>query len=624
MTDPTRRRVATLKAALLLGFFMLARAAIAAEVIERIDPPSWWTGFASPELQLLVHGPGAAGLEPSIDYPGVRLAAVTRLDSPNYLFLTLTIARDAQPGSVPIVFRRGGRVVQRYAYPLAARRPHSAERRGFDASDAIYLVMPDRFANGDPGNDQPPGARDHVDRRDGDARHGGDLAGIAAHLDYIERLGFTQLWLTPVLENAQPKLSYHGYSITDHYRVDPRFGSNAQLQALSAAARARGIGLIGDIVVNHIGSQHWWMKDLPSPDWLSGGGARPLTNHMHTTIQDPYAADVDRRLYVDGWFDKSMPDLHTTQPLLGAYLIQYALWWIEYADLSSLRMDTYSYSDKDFMAAFTRRILREYPHLNIVGEEWRGDPAIVAYWQAGKVNADHYVSYLPSLMDFPLQQALVHGLRDKDTWGTGLPGLYERLSDDFLYANPRNLVIFPDNHDMDRIYAELGHDDDLWRMALVYVATMRGIPQITYGTEVLLANDKSGDDGDRRRDFPGGWPGDAADAFSGRGLDPHTAAAQQFVRTLFTWRKGSKAVHDGTLKHYAPVNGVYVYFRQQGGETVMVVLNKAATPATLDLGRFRESLARGVIGRDVLSGARVELGDTLTVAARSATLLDIE
>jgi glycosidase len=622
VNDSHRRCWAAL-AALLLVLANPARAATPANPIERVDPPSWWVGFDAPELQLLVHGPEVASLVPSLDYPGVRLATVTRSESPNYLFLNLVIDRDAAPGRLPILFRRGGRVVARHDYPLAARRPGSRDRKGFDASDVVYLVVPDRFANGDPGNDQPPGTLDHVDRRDGFARHGGDLAGISAHLDYLERLGVTQLWLTPVVENAQPKFSYHGYSITDHYRVDPRFGSNEDYRALARAARARGIGVIADIVINHIGSGHWWLRDLPARDWLNGDRSRPLTNNRHTTVQDPYAADVDRSAFIDGWFSAEMPDLRPLNPLLGTYLVQNSIWWIEYADLSGLRVDTYSYSDKRFMADYTRRVLHEYPRLNIVGEETLEDPAMLAYWQAGKVNPDGYVSYLPSLMDFPLRSALIAALKAAPDSADGLNGLYERLGDDFLYANPNQLLLFADNHDKDRIFTDLGRDEALWRMAMVYVATMRGIPQITYGTELLMANDRLGDDGDRRRDFPGGWPGDRADGFSGRGLEPRAAAAQEFLRTLLTWRKTAPAVQSGSLRHYAPAAGVYVYFRRLGSETVLVALNKGASAVTLDLRRFRENLARGVTGRDVLTGASVTLDDQLSLAPRSARVLDI-
>jgi glycosidase len=611
-------------AAWLTALACVPAATLAAPPVERIDPPSWWIGFETPELQLLVHGPQVALLVPSITYPGVRLLSTTRAESPNYLFLTLRIDRNAEPGNVPIEFSRGDRRVARHNYPLAARRPGSRDRRGFDSSDVIYLVMPDRFANGEPGNDHPPGSLDRVDRTATGARHGGDLAGIRAHLDYLEGMGFTQLWLTPVLENAQPTYSYHGYSITDHYRIDPRFGSNEEYAALSHAARARGIGLIADMVVNHIGSRHWWMNDPPSSDWLSGGGTKAPTNHMHTSIQDPHAAAVDRELYTGGWFAPTMPDLNDRNALLATYLIENALWWVEYADLSGIRIDTYSYSDKAFMAAFTGRIMAEYPHFNIVGEEWHEDPAIVSYWQSGRVNADGYVSHLPSLMDFPLRHALLSGLTEPDGWSGGLRALYERLSDDFLYPRPQNLVVFADNHDTDRIYTALANDYDLFRMALTYVATMRGIPQIFYGTEILMANGHPHDDGEVRRDFPGGWPGDAVDAFTARGLAAPAAAAQTFVRTLLNWRKHSPAVHDGSLRHYAPLDGTYVYFRQLGPETVMVALNKHTTAAKLDLGRFRESLARGATGRNVLTGAPVELLDELTLPPRSATVLDLQ
>jgi len=600
-----------------------AIAAPAAGPIERLDPPSWWVGFEDPALEILVHGPGVAGLEASVDYPGVRLASATRLESPNYLVLKLVIDPTTRPGAVPIRFKRDGRLVAERRYPLAARRAGSRERLGFDPHDVIYLVMPDRFANGDPANDHPPGTLDIVDRQQHGARHGGDLAGIAAHLDYVAQMGFTQLWLTPVLENAQPKYSYHGYAITDHYRIDPRYGSNEDYAHLSAAARAHGIGLIADIVVNHIGSKHWWMSDLPSRDWINGDASAQRTNHAHSSIMDPHAAQADREQFTRGWFDSMMPDLNTTNAHLASYLIEHALWWIEYADLSGLRMDTYSYSDKQFMADFTGRVMREYPRLNIVGEEWRYDPATVAYWQAGHANWDGYRSNLPALMDFPVGFALLGALNNSESWQSGLSHLYEVIGDDFLYANPNNLVVFSDNHDTDRVFTTLGRNYALWRMAMVFVATMRGIPEYTYGTELLMANDPPKDDGDVRRDFPGGWPGDAVDAFSGRGLEPAAATAQQFLRTLLNWRKTSPAVHWGEFKHYQPQDGAYVYFRQLGGETVMVVLNKADKPASLDLTRFRESLKRGVDGRDVLSGQHVHLDDRLTVEAHGVALIDI-
>jgi glycosidase len=611
----------------LLGALFAAVAPAAGETragaIERVDPPSWWIGFVDPNVQLMVHGRGVADLEPSIDHPGVRLASVTRTANRNYLFLTLAIARTATPGRVPIVFRRANRVVATHEFPIEARRAGSREREGFDGGSAIYLLMPDRFANGDPSNDAPPGTLDRVDRRDPGARHGGDIAGLAKHLDYVAGMGFTHLWSTPLLENAQPSYSYHGYAITDHYRIDPRYGDNAQYRALSRQARDRGLGLVWDVVVNHVGDGHWWYRDPPAPDWFNDAARRPITNHAHTSVQDPYGATDDRELYARGWFDTHMPDLNQSNPLLATYLVQNVIWWVEYADLAGLRVDTYSYSNRDFMGEFSKRLATEYPRLNVVGEEWHTDPAIVAYWQRGKVNADGFVSWLPSLMDFPLQKALVDALTTSEASYAGLKTLYERIGTDYVYANPRNLVIFGDNHDFDRLYAQLGRDDGLFRMALTVIATMRGIPQVFYGTELKLANVPPRVDGEVRMDFPGGWPGDPADAFSGRGLAPDVASMQDYVRRLFAWRRTSAAVHSGTLRHYVPRDGVYVYFRHAPNESVMVVLNKSNAPVTLDLTRFHDDLPAGSVARDVIAGTDVTLGTTWIAPARSATVLDL-
>ena len=614
-----RRRL--IWAGLLLCWLGVASAAPAQ--IQRIDPPSWWVGFVAPSVQLMIHGSGVGALTPSLNYPGVQLTQVLRTANPNYLFVTLAIAPDAQPGQLPLEFRRDRKLVQRYAYSLQARRPHSRERKGFDSSDVVYLLMPDRFANGDPANDQPAGTLDHVDRANIDARHGGDLAGIAQHLDYLHDMGYTQLWLTPVVENAQPDYSYHGYSITDHYRVDPRYGRNEDLRSLSLAAHARGIGIIADIVVNHTGSAHWWMRDLPAPEWLSVGDPSVRTNNMHKSVVDPHGAAVDRQLFINGWFDRMMPDLHPMYPPLGNYIVQNAIWWIEYADLAGLRLDTYPYSDKRYMADFGRRVLAEYPDFNIVGEESSTDPALVSYWQAGHTNADGYTPTLPTPMDFPMKDALLAALLEPDTPGKGLERLYDLLADDFLYPHPENLLVFADNHDTDRIYTLLGRDDDLWRMAMALVATTRGIPQITYGTEVLMANDQLGQDGDRRRDFPGGWQGDAVDGFDGRGLGARAASAQQFLRTLLRWRGHSQAVQHGTLLQYGPAGGIYVYFRKHGSQSVMIALNKNQASVTLALERFREGLGSAEAGREVISGAEVRLDGPLALAPRSATVIEL-
>ncbi len=450
----------------------------------------------------------------------------------------------------------------------------------------------------------------------------GVVAGISAHLDYLAGMGYTQLWLTPIVENAQPAYSYHGYSITDHYRVDPRFGSNAELKALSARAREHGIGIIADLVINHIGSGHWWMRDLPDPAWLSTP-TFVKSNHEHRTVQDPHGVETDRRAFIDGWFAPTMPDLHPMYPPLGNYLAQNAIWWVEYGDLSGLRIDTVPYSDKRYIASFMQRVRAEYPRLNIVGEEFTEDPAVLAYWQDGHTNQDGFNSHLPSLMDFMVRKGLLDALGSPASNHNALHELYEVLADDFQYTRPDRLMVLADNHDTDRLYTVLKRDDGLWRMAMAFLATTRGIPQILYGDELLMANDRIGDDGDRRRDFPGGWIGDTIDGFSGHGLTPRVAAAQSFLRTLLTWRASSRAVREGALTHYAPEGDVYVYFRVAGSERVLVALNRNAKETPLDLRRFAASLGGATSGRDVISGATRALGGALTLPPRSATILEL-
>jgi glycosidase len=601
-------------------------AALASGSVDRVEPASWWIGFLHPELQLMVHGDGVAALVPRITYPGVRLLGTVHVGNPNYLFLNLSIDPGARAGHFPIIFLRNGRESVRSEFTLRAREPGSAQRRGFDAADAIYLVVPDRFANGEPRNDLVSGYVDNkVDRSNGFARHGGDIQGLIEHLDYVRDLGFTQLWSTPLLENNQREFSYHGYAITDFYKIDARFGSNDDYARLSREAGARGIGIIMDMVVNHIGVAHWWVRDPPSADWINHDGHFSPTNHLHGSKQDPYAAQSDKDAFVDGWFSPGMPDLNQRNPLLATYLIQNTLWWIEYAGLSGIRMDTYPYADSQFMANWSARVMEEYPNFNIVGEEWNDNPAIVSYWQADKLNANGYVSHLPSLMDFPTELALQAALTgsEADAMHSGLRQLYQSLSLDFLYPHPSQLVVFADNHDTDRIFVQMQRDFELFKMAMVYIATVRGTPQVLYGTELLLANDRIGDDGDRRRDFPGGWSDDAVNGFTGTGLTAAQLEAQRFIRTLFQWRRTSDAVSHGRTLHYLPVDGVYVYFRLTPSERVMVVLNKGRTQSQLDLSRFVEALRPGDIGRDIFTGQRIALTDQLSLAPRSALVLDI-
>ena len=596
-----------------------------ATTIDHLEPASWWVGMKHDRVELMVHGDHIAATTPRLQRAGVRITDVQKVENPNYLFVTVEVSATAKPGDFDIEFVEGGKVVATHPWRLDARTPGSAQRRGFDSRDAIYLITPDRFANADPRNDNVAGMREAANRANPDGRHGGDIAGIRQHLDYIASLGFTQAWITPALENNQPAYSYHGYAITDLYRVDPRFGSNADYRALSREARAHGIGLIMDVVLNHIGSSHWWMQDLPSADWINNGGKFFPTNHRRTTIQDPHAAPADRRAFTDGWFNPGMPDLNQRNPHLARYLIQNALWWIEYADLSGIREDTFGYADTAFVSRWAKEILDEYPHFSMVGEEWSVNPAIVAHWQRGKINPDGHVPYMPSMMDFPIHTTLRDVLLQADgRYDSSWIPLYEMLANDFLYPDPGRLVVFAENHDTTRLLAHLDGDVALWKLAMAYIATVRGTPQFYYGSEVLVRGPKERHDGEIRADMPGGWAGDATNAFTGQGLTAAQRDAQDFIRTLFTWRKHTPVVQTGKLTHFAPAGPVYAYVRHDGThKPVLVALNKGDAATSLALDRFAAFVKHGDRARDVLSDKDVMLGDALLLPAKSATILEL-
>lgn len=593
--------------------------------VDRVEPPFWWTGMVNPHLQLMVHGLDIAGSNPGIDYPGVRVKQVSRLESPNYLFIDLEISGSAKPGSFAIEFKDGKKNTGSFTYRLLERKPGSAEREGFNSSDVICLITPDRFANGDPSNDIVTGMREKaVDRSDITGRHGGDLQGIIDHLDYLDKMGFTAIWLNPVLENDMDSVSYHGYSTTDYYRVDPRYGSNEDYVRLCEEARRRGIKVIMDMIFNHIGLRHWWMEDLPDGDWINGYPEYMITNHRRTVNQDPHASLGDRRRMVEGWFVRSMPDLNQRNPFLANYLIQNSIWWTEYAGLAGIRQDTYPYPEKDMMAEWNKRVLAEYPGFNIVGEEWSLNPGLISYWQRGQSNLDGYRGHLPSLMDFPLQNALTTSLLAEDGWDSGWIRLYETLASDFLYPEPGNLVIFPDNHDMPRFYMQLGMDPELYRLGIAFILTTRGIPQIYYGSEILMTHTEGDHHGYIRKDFPGGWEGDPVNGFTGEGLSREEKAMQQYFSTLLNWRKDNTVIHTGRLVHFAPEGGTYVYGRYNDRKSVMVILNKATVNVELGMDRFRELTGKHTGGTDVISGRRYDIGKKLEVPARTALILELE
>ena len=592
--------------------------------VDRVEPTFWWVGMKNPTLQLMVHGQEIAATEISLNYPGVKIKTISRQENPNYVFIDLVISPEAKAGAFPIQFRKSKKEVVSYTYELKNREPNSASRKGFDGSDVIYLITPDRFVNGNPANDAVAGMKELPNRSHMNGRHGGDIQGIKNSLDYLSKLGFTSVWLNPVLENNMTQVSYHGYSTTDFYKVDPRYGTNEEYRELGKAIHQKGMKLMMDMIFNHIGSEHWWMDDMPSADWINFYPEYKITSHRRTVNQDPYASASDKKLMADGWFVPSMPDLNQRNTFVSNYLIQNSIWWTEYLGLDGIRMDTYPYPDKFAMADWTKRIMDEYPDFYIVGEEWTTNPAVVSYWQKGKINQDGYVSYLPGLMDFPLNNAVVQSLKSPESWGGGLVTLYEALSNDFLYANANDLVIFPDNHDMSRFYTQLGENYDLLKMGIAYYATTRGIPQIFYGTEILMSNPGTEEHGVIRSDFPGGWAGDRVNAFTGAGLTTQQKQAQDFFSKVLNWRKTSEVIHSGELKHFAPENGVYVYFRYNPSGKVMVVLNKNATEKSLDTSRFSEVMANCTSGKEIISGNAFTDLKNLKVPAMSAMIIELK
>lgn len=575
-------------------------------------------------LQLMLHGNDIADSHVTIDNKGVSIDSVVTGSSDNYLFLYLNLNEDLEAQTIQINLTKNG-ASSNLSYEFKSKEWTADDIIGFNPSDAIYLITPDRFANGDPSNDEIEGLKEGLNRSADYGRHGGDIQGIIDHLPYLDDMGFTAIWLNPVLINDMPEWSYHGYATTDYYKVDPRFGSNESYRALTDEARARGMKLIMDIIVNHCGLHHWWMEDLPFDDWLNFQDLPyQETNHQKSSLVDPYRADIDRKIMTDGWFVRSMPDLNQRNPHMAEYLIQNSIWWIEYLGLAGIRQDTYSYPDRDFMTDWTCRIMEEYPNFSIVGEEWTENPAVVSYWQRDKLNHDGYTSCLTSLMDFPLQMSLSKGLNEDEGWATGLRRMYEMVSNDFLYAHPEDLVIFPDNHDMSRIFTQVDEDIELLKIALAYTLTMRGTPQIYYGTEVLMSNPGTTSHGVIRSDFYGGWEGDEKNARTGEGLSEDALTVQEWLKKLLNWRKGSKVIHEGGLKHYIPYDGVYVYFRSLDEETVMIVINKSDKEIDLKLDRFKESIKNKTSAKNILDNTQIELNDSIKVSGKSINILELE
>lgn len=588
-----------------------------------VEPANWWVGMNKNTITIMVHEQNIANEQIKLaKYNGVKLNKVTRTDNPNYVFLNITITDTAKAGT--LVFN-SSEASQNFEFSLLERNKNSANRQGFTSADTLYLINPDRFANGDKQNDSVPSMLEATDPSTKGGRHGGDIQGVINALPYLNNLGVTQLWLTPVLENNMPDYSYHGYAITDFYNVDPRMGSNQLYKTLSVKAKEQGIGLVMDMVLNHFGSEHTWVKDKPTKDWINFNGefkkGKNATSHARQTIQDPHASEYDKRQFNDGWFVETMPDLNQRQPLLSEYLIQNAIWWIEYADLSGIRVDTYSYSDKAFLSDWTKAIMQEYPNFNIVGEEWTSNPAIASYWQRGKHNQDGYTSSLPSVMDFSLQESVIQALNEDESWNTGWVKVYESLANDFLYPDTDNIMVFADNHDMSRVYTELGQDVAKTKMAMTLFLTTRGIAQMYYGTEVLLDNTPSKDHGDIRIDFPGGFEGQTRNAFTKEGLTKQQKDMHNTISTLLNFRKNSSALDKGKLVHFTPQQGVYSYVRISDEQTVLVFMNKNTQTLQKNIEYMQEVMPNSTTAFNLFTQKTQKLGKTIELPAMSATVL---
>jgi len=593
------------------------------QVPERVEPPFWWAGMQSPELQILFYGKDIGLTRLEVNHPGVVVKEVVSVQSPNYLFVYLDLTK-AVPGTINFKFNSGKRTVFSYNYELLERKENARYIKGFDASNVIYQIMPDRFANGNPNNDDMPGMIEKANVKDPNGRQGGDIQGIVENLNYIADVGYTALWITPLLENNQPRYSYHGYAITDFYKIDPRYGNNQDYVELVEKAGQKGIKIIKDVILNHCGHHHWWMKDLPMPNWINQWPEFTRTSYRMTTLVDPYYAEIDRTLMVDGWFDRNMPDLNQRNRLLATYLIQNTIWWIEYSGIKGIRMDTQPYADKDFISDWGKRVMEEYPNFNIVGEAWLGIPAMISYYQGGKKNHDGYDSNIPSVFDFSLYDEIGRAFSEGPGWGTGLIRIYNSLAMDFLYPNPLNLLIFGCNHDTDRFFTRVNQDINHLKMSIALLLTTRGIPKVYTGTELLKTAYERDGHGWMRSKFPGGWPGDTVNAFTREGRTEDQNKIFDYIKKLVHFRNNNPVLHFGRLTHFLPHDNVYVYARHDGNQRILVAINNNESETQLDMKRFKEVTQGATKATEALTGVKHYSIDNLTIPAKTASIFVLE
>ena len=592
-------------------------------VIQKVAPTFWWAGMNNPELQILLYGENIATNDVAITAEGVELREVVKQENPNYLLVYVDL-KDARPQTFHIKLKKGKKETI-VPYELKQRRPDAANVMGFDASDVLYLIMPDRFANGNPQNDIIPGMLENKTNRDGQyARHGGDLKGIENHLDYLEDLGVTAIWLNPTQENDMPEGSYHGYAITDYYQVDRRYGTNEDFLRLVEKAHSKGLKVVMDMIFNHCGSENFIFNDMPSKGWFNFKAEFVPTSYKTASVQDVHASEYEYKIATDGWFTQTMPDLNQRNRHVAQFLIQSSIWWIEFAGINGIRQDTHPYADFDFMARWCKAVNDEYPHFNIVGETWLNSNVLVSFWQKDSRLAAPRNSNLPAVMDFPLMDLMNRAFDEETTeWTGGLYRLYDYLTQDIVYADPMNLLTFLDNHDTARFSTDDEKAQNLTRFkqAVTFLLTTRGIPQIYYGTEILMTGDKSEGDGMLRKDFPGGWKDDARNCFTAQGRNALQQEAFEFIRKMLNWRKGNEAVGKGSLKHFSIYNGTYVYERKWGDHSVVVFMNGTDQAQTLPLAPYAEVLPQRQ-AKEVLTGRLMNIGQELKLNGREIILLE--
>lgn len=593
--------------------------------VNRVEPLCWWVGMKTP-LQLLVQGPEISSYDVALEGDSrVDIKAVHKADSPNYLFIDVDVCSTAAPGTYWLVFSKDGESFK-VPYEISARREGSAQRESFTTKDLIYLIMPDRFVDGDESLDAVPRNMESVDKEAFFGRHGGDIAGIRSQLDYLADLGVTAIWNTPLLEDNEPVASYHGYACSDYYHIDRRFGTNEDYRALVAEGHSKGIKMIMDIVTNHCGAAHWWMADLPFADWVHVWPEYTHSNCAFSAQNDPYCSDLDKTNMEGGWFDTSMPDMNLDNPFVLQYFKQWAVWWVEYADLDGLRVDTYPYNEKYPMSEWCKSVRNEYPNLNIVGEVWTCNVPQLAYWQTGNPNRDGFDSNLPCIMDFPLQAAICQGMpRDTVHWDEGMVKIYDAVANDLYYTDMSNMMIFPGNHDTDRIADILNHSVPRQKMVMAMMATLRGIPQIFYADELMgVSRDRSQGHGGLRIDFPLDWRN-----------DPVAVEVHDYTRALFNWRKDASAVHNGKTIHFLRRDNTYAYFRYNDNQVVFVFVNNSPESKTVPWADYAEFTCAGatergdssahlLTGTEVLSSQEMDFSSDVVVAPQSAIVVDLK